>query len=73
MPAQDSGSHQLPMLSLAGEVFALDARLVREILDPVYVTAVPGGRCGEDFVIVLSLERWLATEGFLLAQSAEAA
>ena len=26
MPAQDLGSHQLLMLSLAGEVFALDAR-----------------------------------------------
>ena len=32
------------MLGLAGEMFALDARQVREILDPVPVTRVPGAQ-----------------------------
>jgi purine-binding chemotaxis protein CheW len=44
MLTADEGSHQVLMLGLAGEVFALDARLVREILDPVPVTRVPGAQ-----------------------------
>jgi purine-binding chemotaxis protein CheW len=44
MLTQDLGSHQVLMLGLAGETFALDARLVREILDPVPVTKVPGAK-----------------------------
>jgi purine-binding chemotaxis protein CheW len=32
------------MLGLAGEMFALDARQVREILDPIPVTRVPGAQ-----------------------------
>ena len=32
------------MLGLGGEVFALEAGIVREILDPVPVTEVPGAR-----------------------------
>jgi purine-binding chemotaxis protein CheW len=43
LSAEDS-SHQVLMLGLAGEVFALDARQVREILDPVPVTRVPGAQ-----------------------------
>lgn len=35
---------QVLMLGLGGEVFALDAGIVREILDPVPVTEVPGAR-----------------------------
>lgn len=35
------------MLGLGGEIFAIDAECVREILDPVPVTDVPGAR---DFV-----------------------
>ncbi len=38
------GSAQALMMSLAGEVFAIDARQVREILDPVPVTRVPGAK-----------------------------
>lgn len=44
MLAADETSHQVLMLGLAGEVFALDARQVREILDPVPVTRVPGAQ-----------------------------
>jgi purine-binding chemotaxis protein CheW len=44
MLTEDVGSHQVLMLGLAGEVFALDARLIREILDPVAVTRVPGAK-----------------------------
>ena len=44
MLTTDDHSHQVLMLGLAGEVFALDARLVREILDPVPVTRVPGAQ-----------------------------
>jgi purine-binding chemotaxis protein CheW len=44
MLTADEGSHQVLMLGLAGEVFALDARQVREILDPVPVTRVPGAQ-----------------------------
>lgn len=44
MSAPDSGSMQVLTLGLGGEVFALDAGLVREILDHVPVTDVPGAR-----------------------------
>jgi purine-binding chemotaxis protein CheW len=44
MPNVEESSHQVLMLGLAGEVFALDARQVREILDPVPVTRVPGAQ-----------------------------
>ena len=35
---------QALMLGLAGEVFAIDAKQVREILDPIPVTRVPGAK-----------------------------
>jgi purine-binding chemotaxis protein CheW len=35
---------QALMLGLAGEVFAIDAKHVREILDPIPVTRVPGAK-----------------------------
>ena len=38
------GATQALMLGLAGEVFAIDARQVREILDPIPVTRVPGAK-----------------------------
>jgi len=38
------GYAQALMLNVAGEVFAIDARQVREILDPVPVTRVPGAK-----------------------------
>lgn len=41
--AADSAS-QVLMLGIAGEVFAIDARQVREILDPAPVTRVPGAK-----------------------------
>ncbi len=44
MATVEESSHQVLMLGLAGEVFALDARQVREILDPVPVTRVPGAQ-----------------------------
>ncbi len=44
MLGAEQSSHQVLMLGLAGEVFALDARQVREILDPVPVTRVPGAQ-----------------------------
>lgn len=44
MLTQDVGSHQVLMLGLAGETFALDARLIREILDPIPVTKVAGAK-----------------------------
>ena len=40
----DIDTHQVLMLGMAGEVFALKARAVREILDPVATTKVPGAR-----------------------------
>ena len=40
----EEASRQVLMLGLAGEMFALDARQVREILDPVPVTRVPGAQ-----------------------------
>jgi len=44
MPSAEESSRQVLMLGLAGEMFALDARQVREILDPVPVTRVPGAQ-----------------------------
>jgi len=41
---EEAGSHPVLMLGLAGEVFALDASQIREILDPVPVTRVPGAQ-----------------------------
>lgn len=40
----DSDTAQALMLGLAGEYFAIDARQVREILDPMPVTRVPGAK-----------------------------
>ena len=40
----EESSRQVLMLGLAGEMFALDARQVREILDPIPVTRVPGAQ-----------------------------
>jgi purine-binding chemotaxis protein CheW len=42
--AVDSGDLQVVMISLGGETFALEAELVREIIDPVPVTRVAGAR-----------------------------
>lgn len=39
------------MLGLESEIFAIEARIVREILDPVPVTEVPGGRAFVNGVI----------------------
>ena len=39
-----SNTHRVLMLGLAGEIFALDANCVREILDPIPTTKVPGAR-----------------------------
>ena len=44
MPNAEEASRQVLMLGLAGEMFALDARQVREILDPIPVTRVPGAQ-----------------------------
>jgi purine-binding chemotaxis protein CheW len=44
MTEVEESSRQVLMLGLAGEVFALDARQVREILDPIPVTRVPGAQ-----------------------------
>ena len=44
MPSAEESSRQVLMLDLAGEMFALDARQVREILDPIPVTRVPGAQ-----------------------------
>ena len=44
MTEVEESSRQVLMLGLAGEMFALDARQVREILDPVPVTRVPGAQ-----------------------------
>ena len=40
----EESSRQVLMLGIAGEMFALDARQVREILDPIPVTRVPGAQ-----------------------------
>jgi purine-binding chemotaxis protein CheW len=42
--ASASDSMEAVMLGLGGEIFALEAGIVREILDPVPVTEVPGAR-----------------------------
>jgi purine-binding chemotaxis protein CheW len=42
---------QVLMLGLAGEIFALEAGIVRELLDPVPVTEVPGARAFVNGVI----------------------
>jgi purine-binding chemotaxis protein CheW len=42
--ARNSGSIQVVMIGLGEEKFALDAGLVREIIDPVPVTKVAGAR-----------------------------
>ena len=44
MPSAEESSRQVLMLGLAGEMFARDARQVREILDPIPVTRVPGAQ-----------------------------
>ena len=44
MASAEESSRQVLMLGLAGEMFALDARQVREILDPIPVTRVPGAQ-----------------------------
>jgi purine-binding chemotaxis protein CheW len=45
MQSQTAGhSGQFLMLGLADEIFALDATLIREILDPAPVAEVPGAR-----------------------------
>lgn len=40
----EESAHQVLMLGLAGEVFAINAQQVREILDPIPVTRVPGAK-----------------------------
>jgi hypothetical protein len=42
--ATTNQSGQFLMLGLVGEVFAVDATVIREILDPVPVAEVPGAR-----------------------------
>ena len=44
MAEVEESSRQVLMLGLAGEMFALAARQVREILDPIPVTRVPGAQ-----------------------------
>jgi len=44
MADTEESSRQVLMLGLAGEMFALDATQVREILDPIPVTRVPGAQ-----------------------------
>jgi purine-binding chemotaxis protein CheW len=44
LSAAEDQSRQVLMLGFAGEVFAVEARQVREILDPVPVTRVPGAK-----------------------------
>jgi len=44
MAVPDGRSLEAVMLGLGGEFFALEAGIVREILDPVPVTEVPGAR-----------------------------
>jgi len=44
MADAEESSRQVLMLGLAGEMFALDATQVREILDPIPVTRVPGAQ-----------------------------
>ncbi len=42
--SSDTTRRRVLMLGLGGELFAIDATIVREILDPVPVTRVPGAR-----------------------------
>ena len=44
MADTEESSRQVLMLGLAGEMFAIDATQVREILDPIPVTRVPGAQ-----------------------------
>lgn len=44
MVTNDETTRQVLMLGLAGEVFAIEAQQVREILDPIPVTHVPGAK-----------------------------
>jgi purine-binding chemotaxis protein CheW len=44
MTEAEESFRQVLMLGLAGEMFALDATQVREILDPIPVTRVPGAQ-----------------------------
>jgi purine-binding chemotaxis protein CheW len=44
MSDSEESAHQVLMLGLAGEVFAINAQQVREILDPIPVTRVPGAK-----------------------------
>ncbi len=44
MMSQLETASQALMLGLAGEIFAIDAKQVREILDPIPVTRVPGAK-----------------------------
>lgn len=43
-PVATEGARQSVMLSIGGEIFALDAEIVREIIDPIPVTRVAGAR-----------------------------
>jgi purine-binding chemotaxis protein CheW len=49
--ATDDAARQVLMLGLGGELFAIDAGIVREIMDPVPVTHVPGARPFVDGII----------------------
>lgn len=44
MLTSEETTRQVLMLGLAGEVFAIEAQQVREILDPIPVTRVPGAK-----------------------------
>jgi purine-binding chemotaxis protein CheW len=44
MLTSEETTQQVLMLGLAGEVFAIEAQQVREILDPIPVTRVPGAK-----------------------------
>lgn len=44
MLTSEDMTRQVLMLGLAGEVFAIEAQQVREILDPIPVTRVPGAK-----------------------------
>lgn len=44
MVTSEETTQQVLMLGLAGEVFAIEAQQVREILDPIPVTRVPGAK-----------------------------
>jgi len=44
MLTEEDTTHQVLILGLAGEIFAIKAQQVREILDPIPVTRVPGAK-----------------------------